>query len=121
MRSHRRGGWLGWRRHALMFVNDWCDNYHVYIGRPSIHRRGESKLEATTVAYIAPEDLPAFRRLSPSKRKDLLRHAIQHSVAPGTVMFEQGEVPNFQLAVMSGSAQLFGRSTEGREVLIEVV
>jgi CRP/FNR family transcriptional activator FtrB len=74
-----------------------------------------------TVADTAPEDLPIFRALSASKRKELLRNAIQHSVAPGTVLFEQGEVPNFQLVVISGAAQLFGRSAEGREVLIEVV
>jgi CRP/FNR family transcriptional activator FtrB len=78
-------------------------------------------LEATTAADAAPEDLPVFQRLSSSKRKDLLRHAIKHSVAAGTVLFEQGEVPNFQIVVMSGSAQLFGRSAERREVLIETV
>jgi CRP/FNR family transcriptional regulator, transcriptional activator FtrB len=78
-------------------------------------------LEAMTAADPAPEDLPVLRALSASKRKELLRNAIQHSVAPGTVLFEQGEVPNFQLVVMSGAAQLFGRSAEGREVLIEVV
>ncbi|TPK55869.1 cyclic nucleotide-binding domain-containing protein [Mesorhizobium sp. B2-4-19] len=44
-----------------------------------------------------------------------------HGVATGTVLFEQGDVPNFQLIVLSGSAHLFGRSTEGREVLIEAV
>jgi CRP/FNR family transcriptional activator FtrB len=46
---------------------------------------------------------------------------MQHSVPAGTVLFEQGEVPNFQLVVTAGSAQLFARSTEGREVLIETV
>ncbi|TIT84470.1 MAG: Crp/Fnr family transcriptional regulator, partial [Mesorhizobium sp.] len=44
-----------------------------------------------------------------------------HSVPSGTVLFDQGEVPNFQLIVLAGSAQLFGRSVEGREVLIEGV
>jgi CRP/FNR family transcriptional regulator, transcriptional activator FtrB len=74
-----------------------------------------------TAADPAPEDLPVLRALSASTRKELLCNAIQHSVAPGTVLFEQGEVPNFQLVVMSGAAQLFGRSAEGREVLIEAV
>jgi CRP/FNR family transcriptional regulator, transcriptional activator FtrB len=78
-------------------------------------------VEAMTVADAAPEDLPILRALPASKRKELMRNAIQHSVAPGTVLFEQGDVPNFQLVVMSGAAQLFGRSMEGREVLIEVV
>jgi CRP/FNR family transcriptional activator FtrB len=78
-------------------------------------------LEAIGVADAAPEDLPIFRALPASKRKELLRNAIQHSVAPGTVLFEQGEVPNFQIVVMSGVVRLFGRSMEGREVLIEVV
>lgn len=70
---------------------------------------------------VEPEALPLFRALSSSKRTDLLRHAMVHGVASGTVLFEQGDVPNFQLIVLSGSAQLFGRSTEGREVLIEAV
>ncbi|WP_325677652.1 cyclic nucleotide-binding domain-containing protein [Rhodopila sp.] len=70
---------------------------------------------------MAPEELPILRTLSTSRRKDLLRHAMQHSVASGTVLFEQGDVPNFQLIVLAGSAHLFGRSVEGREVLIEAV
>ncbi|MDF2114033.1 helix-turn-helix domain-containing protein [Roseiarcaceae bacterium H3SJ34-1] len=70
---------------------------------------------------MAPEALPLFRAMSELKRADLLRNAIVHGVAAGTVLFEQGEVPNFQLVVLSGSVQLFGRSTEGREVLIEAV
>ncbi|SCM76423.1 Transcriptional regulator, Crp/Fnr family [uncultured Pleomorphomonas sp.] len=44
-----------------------------------------------------------------------------HTVPAGTVLFEQGDTPNFQIVVMSGSVQLFGRSTSGREVLVEVV
>lgn len=70
---------------------------------------------------VAPEGLPLFRALSASKRADLLRNVVVHSVASGTVLFEQGDVPTFQLIVLAGSAQLFGRSTEGREVLIEAV
>jgi len=70
---------------------------------------------------VAPEALPLFRALSASKRTDLLRNAVVHGVASGTVLFEQGDVPNFQLIVLAGSAQLFGRSAEGREVLIEAV
>jgi len=69
----------------------------------------------------AAEELPLFRGLPVSRRSDLMRNAMLHSVAPGTVLFEQGEVPNFQLIVLAGSAQLFGRSAEGREVLIEAV
>lgn len=78
-------------------------------------------MEAATIASMAPQRLPVLRRLSPSRRKDLLRNALLHGVPAGTILFEQGEVPNFQLVVMSGSAQLFGRSTQGREVLIETV
>lgn len=54
-------------------------------------------------------------------RKRLLSRAVVHSVAAGTVLFEQGSVPTFQYAVLAGSAHLFGRSSEGREVLIEIV
>jgi len=83
--------------------------------------RGDNRLDLMTGKEVAPEALPLFRALSEAKRTDLLRNAIVHSVAAGTVLFEQGEVPNFQLVVLSGSAQLFARSTEGREVLIEAV
>lgn len=65
--------------------------------------------------------LPLFETLSPASRSGLLSNAVLHSVAAGTVLFEQGELPNFQHIVVSGSAHLFGRSTAGREVLIEVV
>ena len=67
------------------------------------------------------EALPIFAGLSPERRQDLLANAILHSVPPGAVLFEQGEVPNFQLIVVAGSAQLLGRSAAGREVLIETV
>jgi CRP/FNR family transcriptional activator FtrB len=44
-----------------------------------------------------------------------------HAVTPGTVLFEQGEMPTFQHVVLAGSVHLLGRSSAGREVLIEVV
>lgn len=74
-----------------------------------------------TVTDGAIERLPILRNLSASRREHLLQNAIQHSVAPGTVLFEQGQIPNFQLVVICGSAHLFGRSSDGREVLIEAV
>jgi CRP/FNR family transcriptional activator FtrB len=73
------------------------------------------------VAEVAQDDLPVFRELVPATRQKLLANAVQHGVASGTVLFQQGEIPNFQLIVLAGSVQLFGRSSEGREVLIEVV
>lgn len=54
-------------------------------------------------------------------RQRLMERAITHSVAAGTVLFEQGSMPTFQHVVLAGSAHLFGRSQEGREVLIEIV
>jgi len=84
-------------------------------------QRENKSLDALTDEESKPETLPLFQRLSESKRSDLLRNAMVHGVASGTVLFEQGDVPNFQLVVLSGSALLFGRSTEGREVLIEAV
>lgn len=67
------------------------------------------------------EELPLFRGLSAACRTILLRHSVEHRVGPGTVLFDQGEVPNFQFVLLSGTVHLFGRSNEGREVLIEVV
>jgi CRP/FNR family transcriptional activator FtrB len=72
-------------------------------------------------ADVEAEELPVFRALSPSTRANLLANAIVHRVGFGAVLFEQGEAPDFQHVTMSGSAQLFARSAEGREVLIEVV
>lgn len=46
---------------------------------------------------------------------------MEHALPAGTVLFEQGEVPNFQIVLISGSVQLFGRAADGREVLIEVL
>lgn len=74
-----------------------------------------------TVRDDAIERLPILRNLPASKRSRLLKSATQHSVAPGTILFEQGETPNFQLVIVCGAARLFGRSADGREVLIEAV
>ena len=74
-----------------------------------------------TEAPIEPDTVPLFARMPRAARSGLLQKAISHSVAAGTVLFEQGEVPTFQHVVLSGSVHLFGRSSEGREVLIEIV
>lgn len=83
--------------------------------------RGDNLLHGMTDEEVAPEALQLFRALSVAMRTDLLRNAVVHSVASGTVLFEQGDVPTFQLIVLAGSVQLFGRSADGREVLIEAV
>lgn len=62
-----------------------------------------------------------FEELKGETRAQLAQSAVQHRVAAGTVLFEQGELPNFQHVVLSGAIQLFGRSAAGREVLIETV
>jgi CRP/FNR family transcriptional regulator, transcriptional activator FtrB len=67
------------------------------------------------------ETLPLLRALPPTRRAELLQNAIVHAVMPGTVLFEQGEMPTFQHVVLAGSVHLLGRSSAGREVLIEVV
>jgi CRP/FNR family transcriptional activator FtrB len=67
------------------------------------------------------ERLPLLRELKAAARARLLASAVTHSVAPGTVLFEQGDAPTFQHVVISGAAHLFGRSSTGSEVLIEVV
>ncbi|MCC6529147.1 MAG: helix-turn-helix domain-containing protein [Pseudomonadales bacterium] len=64
--------------------------------------------------------VPLLCQLPEASRERLLASAIQHRVAAGTVLFEQGELPTFQIVVLAGSVQLFGRSTQGREVLVEV-
>jgi CRP/FNR family transcriptional activator FtrB len=58
--------------------------------------------------------------LPPALRAELLQHAVEHRVSPGTILFEQGDAPNFQHLIVAGSVQLVARSDE-REVLVEVV
>jgi len=65
--------------------------------------------------------LPLLRALPASSRAELLQNAVVHAVTSGTVLFEQGELPTFQHVILAGSVRLLGRSSAGREVLIEVV
>lgn len=58
---------------------------------------------------------------TPALPHRLSRHTMEHALPGGSVLFDQGDIPNFQVVLVSGSVQLFGRSTDGREVLIEVV
>ncbi len=74
----------------------------------------------TVEEEIELQTVPPLCRLPQTSRERLLASAIQHRVAAGTVLFEQGELPTFQIVVLAGSVQLFGRSTQGREVLVEV-
>lgn len=67
------------------------------------------------------EPLVLFEGVAPATRQAFLQNAVTHSVAAGTVLFEQGEVPNFQHVLLSGSVHLFGQSAEHREVLIETL
>ena len=74
-----------------------------------------------TETSFEPESLPLLAALPTPCRARLLERAVVHSVTPGTILFEQGETPNFQIIVLAGSVQLMGRSSAGREVLIEAV
>lgn len=69
----------------------------------------------------APESLPLFARLPAASRAELLRNSILHAAPGGTILFEQGEMPAFQHVVLAGAVHLLGRSSGGREVLIETV
>lgn len=64
-----------------------------------------------------PEPLDALPK---PVRERLLKSAVVHTVAAGTVLFEQGANPTFQYVVVAGSAHLFGRFQDQREVLIDV-
>lgn len=78
-------------------------------------------MESSPAVVMSPEELPILRSLSEERRREIMDHTMLHSVPAGSLLFEQGDSPNFQVVVMSGSVQLFGRSTSGREVLVEVV
>jgi CRP/FNR family transcriptional regulator, transcriptional activator FtrB len=83
--------------------------------------RGERPVNEMALRVGSPEDLPLLRALPAASRDALLQNAVVHSVGAGTALFEQGETPNFQHIVLAGSVHLFGRSSQGREVLIETV
>jgi len=68
-----------------------------------------------------PEELPLLGGMTAAGRTRLLKSAITHRVAAGTVLFDQGSAPTFQHIVIEGSVHLFGRSHGNRGVLIEVV
>jgi CRP/FNR family transcriptional activator FtrB len=78
-------------------------------------------LDEGAIPGLSFAGLPLFRGLPAATRDNLLNSAVAHAVAAGAVLFEQGDAPNFQHVVVSGSVQLFGRSAARREVLIEVV
>ena len=78
-------------------------------------------MESSSPAVMTPEELPILRGLADGRRRQIMENTLLHTVPAGSVLFEQGDTPNFQIVVMSGSVQLFGRSTSGREVLVEVV
>ena len=65
--------------------------------------------------------LTLLRALPATSRAELLQNAVVHAVTPGAVLFEQGDMLTFQYVVLAGSVHLLGRSSAGREVLIEVV
>jgi CRP/FNR family transcriptional regulator, transcriptional activator FtrB len=71
--------------------------------------------------HLDLEALPFFAGLPKSARDRLLGVSGILRAGAGTVVFEQGETPRFQYLVVDGTAQLFGRTAEGREVLIDVV
>jgi CRP/FNR family transcriptional regulator, transcriptional activator FtrB len=77
-------------------------------------------LRALTQPSFEPNAPPLFEALPAACRAALLRQAVVHAVAPGTVLFEQGEMPSFQLVLIAGAVHLLGRSSAGNEVLIEV-
>jgi CRP/FNR family transcriptional regulator, transcriptional activator FtrB len=78
-------------------------------------------LNTLTKSELEIETLPLLKALSASCRAEVLQNAVLHAVAAGTILFEQGESPTFQHVVLAGSAHLLGRSSNGREVLVEVV
>jgi CRP/FNR family transcriptional regulator, transcriptional activator FtrB len=78
-------------------------------------------LSAALEQACEAETIPFLAGTRASTRQNLLRGTVVHSVAAGTILFEQGEPPHFQHVLLSGSILPFGRSTAHREILIESV
>lgn len=61
-----------------------------------------------------------FANVGADCRARLMARAVRHAVKPGTVLFDQGDIPTFQLILVVGAIHLYGRSGD-REVLIEAI
>ncbi|MTJ80015.1 MAG: cyclic nucleotide-binding domain-containing protein [Telmatospirillum sp.] len=70
---------------------------------------------------LLTDRLPLLGCLPAAERDQLLGNAVLQTVPPGTILFEQGTDPNFQHIIVAGRVHLFGRSADGREVVIQVV
>lgn len=98
----------------VIFITSLCARSAVRpVETEPLNAMAESKSEL--------EALPLLQALPSASRAKLTQNAVVHAVTPGTVLFEQGDVPTFQHVVLAGSVHLLGRSSAGREVLIEVV
>lgn len=66
------------------------------------------------------DDIALFAGVSAGGKARLMAHAVRHAVKPGTVLFDQGDIPTFQLVLMAGTVHLYGHSG-GKDVLIEAI
>lgn len=79
------------------------------------------------MGMVKPQDLESieklwlFSGLSRDTLEDLTAGALLQRYPPGTVLFDQGERPDFLHVLLDGSVQLLAVGAEGREVLVEIV
>lgn len=61
---------------------------------------------------------PLFQDMSPDDVASLARYLSLHDVAPGTVLFNEGDTSDFMGLIVEGAVELFKENTQDRPVKI---
>lgn len=67
------------------------------------------------------QDVPLLKSLAPETLRDLTKGAFLQRFPSQTVLFRQGELPDFCHVLLEGSVQLTGASSDRRETVIEIL
>jgi CRP/FNR family transcriptional activator FtrB len=65
--------------------------------------------------------IPCFEALDEGQMRAITAGGVLQRFPRDTILFEQGERPDFLHVLVEGAVQLYGRSAEGRETVVEVL
>lgn len=65
--------------------------------------------------------IPCFEALDEEQLRAITAGGVLQRFPRDTILFEQGEQPDFLHVLVEGAVQLYGRSAEGRETVVEVL
>lgn len=63
---------------------------------------------------------PAFRKLSPLERSNILAHATKKTVKAGTAIYRRDDQPNGIYVVLKGLIRITGMSRQGEEFILDL-